>query len=184
MGTDHGQPCVHKQDSQCSEMKSSFETAYPPSEGAFVNAIGGDGVENIVWRIYQEGVAGLNPYVCVVYVGSNELSKGQEATQVAAGVQAILKALHFFLPNTEFLLVGLLPRADDVFFKAVRARGLSRPSLPFFFAFLLVLDSLTQLRVRTSHQSPLRALSFCPAARRNAHPCLSRPRLPPLAATS
>jgi hypothetical protein len=29
-------------------------------------------------------------------------------------IQACLKALNFFLPNTEFLLVGLLPRADDV----------------------------------------------------------------------
>jgi hypothetical protein len=128
MGTDRGQPCVNKQDSQCAQMKRSFEAAYSPKEGAFVNAIGGDSVENIVWRMYQEGVAGLNPYVCVLYVGSNELSKGQEPTQVAAGVQAILKALHFFLPNTEFLLVGLLPRADDVFFSAVRARHLR--SLP------------------------------------------------------
>ena len=68
----------------------------------------------------QEGVAGLNPYVCVLYVGNNELSKGKEAVEVAAGIQAILKALHFFLPNTEFLIVGLLPRADDVYFSAVR----------------------------------------------------------------
>eukprot|EP00976_Prorocentrum_cordatum_P105881 1194346-Prorocentrum_minimum.AAC.3 len=106
----NGNPCGR----QCGHVHGLFNTNFPEAEGHLVSAITGDRSDNLVWRIYQEGVASLNPYVVVIYVGQNDLTAGKDAVDVAAGIQACLKALNFFLPATEFLLVGLLPRADDV----------------------------------------------------------------------
>jgi hypothetical protein len=54
MGTVHGEACV-TQEGTCTQMRSNWDAEYPAKDGVFVNAIGGDAMENIVWRIYQVG---------------------------------------------------------------------------------------------------------------------------------
>eukprot|EP00242_Pyramimonas_sp_CCMP2087_P018416 CAMPEP_0198201058 /NCGR_PEP_ID=MMETSP1445-20131203/3881_1 /TAXON_ID=36898 /ORGANISM="Pyramimonas sp., Strain CCMP2087" /LENGTH=435 /DNA_ID=CAMNT_0043871247 /DNA_START=415 /DNA_END=1722 /DNA_ORIENTATION=- len=109
LGLKDGNPCGKR----CVG-KTVFDSTFSQAKGNLASGISGDLTENMVWRIYQEGMADLNPYVIVLYLGQSDLSAGRDPTDVAGGIQACLKALNFFLPNTEFLLVGLLPRADDV----------------------------------------------------------------------
>jgi len=109
-GFKNGEPCGKF----CGHVRTLFQTNFPDADGNLASAITDDRSENLVWRIYQEGVASLNPYVVVIYIGQADLTAGKDPVDVAAGIQACLKALNFFLPATEFLLVGLLPRADDV----------------------------------------------------------------------
>jgi hypothetical protein len=53
------------------------------------SGISGDLTENMVWRIYQEGMADLNPYVIVLYLGQSDLSAGRDPTDVAGGIQVM-----------------------------------------------------------------------------------------------
>ena len=77
--------------------------------------VGGDRTENLLWRIGEGAVAGLHPRLVVVLIGTNNLLVHSDA-DVVRGVAAVARSLHWRLPETPVLLLGLLPRgarADD-----------------------------------------------------------------------
>jgi lysophospholipase L1-like esterase len=78
--------------------------------------IGGDRTQNLLWRIDQGELKDLNPRVLVLLIGINNLNAGDPPAATAQGVETLVEYMQSHLPNTDLLLLGLLPsgaKADD-----------------------------------------------------------------------
>jgi lysophospholipase L1-like esterase len=76
--------------------------------------IGGDRTQHVLWRLDNGNLAGLNPKVAVVMIGTNN-SNGEDNTaeQIAGGVRAIVEKLRGNLPEMKVLLVAIFPRGEN-----------------------------------------------------------------------
>lgn len=72
------------------------------------NAIGGDQVEHVTWRLRNGDLAGQNPKLIVILAGSANV--GQKPEDVADGVKLLLQELKEHCPHSHILLMGFLPR--------------------------------------------------------------------------
>jgi len=75
--------------------------------------IGGDGTENILWRIEHGNLDGISPKVVVLMIGTIDSGSDPSARDVAAGVQAVVRELQVKLPNSTILLLGTFPQGVD-----------------------------------------------------------------------
>lgn len=74
---------------------------------------GGDRTENILWRLQNGEVDGLNPKVAVLMLGTNNTGQRQEDFKTtAAGIKRNLEELQQRLPNTKLLLLAVFPRDE------------------------------------------------------------------------
>jgi len=80
---------------------------------------GGDTIQNILWRLENGELDGVNPKIIVVMAGTNNLgglqdSSDQEAkvTEVAKGLETILNLCRQKAPEAVVLLMGITPRND------------------------------------------------------------------------
>ena len=74
---------------------------------------GGDRTENVLWRLQQGEVDGLNPKVAVLMFGTNNTGHRQENPKTtAAGIKRNLEELQQRLPNTKILLLAVFPRDE------------------------------------------------------------------------
>lgn len=85
--------------------------------------ISGDRTQHVLWRIENGELDGISPKVVVLMIGTNNIGN-HSADQIAAGVTAIVQAIHTKLPNTKVLLLGIFPRVE----KATDARGNPNPT--------------------------------------------------------
>jgi lysophospholipase L1-like esterase len=69
----------------------------------------GDLTENVLWRLENGQIDGINPKVVVLMIGTNNTLRDSEA-DILAGVQAIVKQICSRLPETKVLLLGIFPR--------------------------------------------------------------------------
>ncbi|MDQ3815271.1 MAG: GDSL-type esterase/lipase family protein, partial [Armatimonadota bacterium] len=79
---------------------------------------GGDSTRQVLWRIQNGEVEGLNPKLVVLKIGTNNLYDDFNAgsdEEIAAGITAIVQELRKRLPNTKVLLLGILPRQNEWF---------------------------------------------------------------------
>jgi len=81
---------------------------------------GGDKVENILWRVQNGELDGVNPRVIVLLAGTNDVGnhlppEGMEpvAARIAAGIEGLLRAVHMKAPGATVILMGILPRGDN-----------------------------------------------------------------------
>ena len=84
---------------------------------AFNLGFGWDRTENVLYRIADGALDGLNPKVVVVAIGTNNLGRNT-ALEVADGVDAIVQEVGARLPEARILVLGILPRADQGRLKA------------------------------------------------------------------
>ena len=82
---------------------------------------GGDRIENMLWRIENGELDGVNPKVIVIDAGTNNV--GREAAGAAAnekvaditrGIKALIDLCHRKAPNATIILTGIFPRSDNV----------------------------------------------------------------------
>ncbi len=80
---------------------------------------GGDTAQNILWRIENGELDGVNPKVIVLMAGTNNIGNvpapgGDEAKteEVTAAIKAILVAIRNKSPNATIILMGITPRND------------------------------------------------------------------------
>jgi lysophospholipase L1-like esterase len=81
---------------------------------------GGDKVENILWRIENGELKGVNPRVIVLMAGTNDVGRelpadGIDAAsqRISAEIGVLLKAVRARAPKAVVILMGILPRSDN-----------------------------------------------------------------------
>jgi beta-glucosidase len=71
--------------------------------------LAGDHTQNVLWRIDNGTLDGVEPDVVVVLVGINNLAGGFTPQQTVAGVRAVIGAVQAQLPSTTVVLLAILP---------------------------------------------------------------------------
>lgn len=90
--------------------RSIWDKLYVPKQAANLS-IGGDGIEQLLWRITTGGeLEGLNPKVIILMIGTNNLGPKTTDDQIARGVDQIIRILRQRLPAVRILLLGIFPR--------------------------------------------------------------------------
>ena len=81
---------------------------------------GGDRTQNVLYRVLNGELDGVNPKVIVLLIGTNNVGfappGGDDSAlvkDVAGGIKACLKALREKAPGAKILLVGITPRNTD-----------------------------------------------------------------------
>jgi lysophospholipase L1-like esterase len=70
----------------------------------------GDTTANVIWRLDNGEVAGISPRALVLLIGANNFGRVHwDAAQTLAGINAIIGILRHQLPQTQILLLGVLP---------------------------------------------------------------------------
>jgi lysophospholipase L1-like esterase len=82
---------------------------------------GGDKTQNMLWRLEQGELDGVNPKIIVLMAGTNNignLSPAEDtdarAAEAVRGVAAVLKELRARAPNATVVLMGITPRSDNI----------------------------------------------------------------------
>ena len=75
---------------------------------------GADSTQNILWRVKNGELDGVNPKVIVLLAGTNNIGGGQSADEVARGVGAIIKACQEKAPGATIIVTGIFPRNDNM----------------------------------------------------------------------
>jgi lysophospholipase L1-like esterase len=78
---------------------------------------GADRVENILWRLENGELDGVNPRIIVIQGGTNNVGgpPGDETrvAQIARGLAAVVDACRQRAPNAVLVITGLFPRNDN-----------------------------------------------------------------------
>jgi len=82
---------------------------------------GADTTQNILWRLQNGELDGVNPKVIVLLAGTNNVGRtmpsgGDEdkVADITRGVQAILEIMRAKAPNATIILTGIFPRNDNI----------------------------------------------------------------------
>jgi len=79
---------------------------------------GADRVQNILWRLENGELDGVNPKIIVLLAGINNVGTvpgGDEKVEnITRGLQAIVKVMQEKAPNAVIILTGLFPRNDNM----------------------------------------------------------------------
>lgn len=81
---------------------------------------GADTIQNILWRLHNGELDGVNPKVIVLLAGTNNIgnrlpagSDGSKAEDITRGIQSILDVMQAKAPNAIVILMGIFPRNDN-----------------------------------------------------------------------
>jgi lysophospholipase L1-like esterase len=74
--------------------------------------IGGDRTQHVLWRIENGELEGYKPKAAVLMIGTNNLGANTDE-EIAAGIKAIVEAIHKKQPKTKVLLLGIFPRGEQ-----------------------------------------------------------------------
>ncbi|HYM79124.1 MAG TPA: GDSL-type esterase/lipase family protein [Candidatus Dormibacteraeota bacterium] len=84
---------------------------------------GADRTQNILWRLENGELDGVNPKVVILLAGTNNVgdltapgSIAERASDVTRGVQAIVQVIHEKAPGAIIIVMGIFPRNDDTAF--------------------------------------------------------------------
>jgi lysophospholipase L1-like esterase len=73
---------------------------------------GADRVQNVLWRLENGELEGVNPKAVVVLAGTNDIGGGATAADVAKGLQAVIRVVESKAPEATVMVTGILPRKD------------------------------------------------------------------------
>lgn len=71
--------------------------------------IGGDRTQHVLWRLDNGNIAGIEPKLAVLMIGTNN-SGSDSSEAIAEGVKAIVEKLKTSLPKTKILILAIFPR--------------------------------------------------------------------------
>jgi lysophospholipase L1-like esterase len=84
---------------------------------------GGDTTQNILWRISNGELDGVNPKVIVLLAGTNNVSNtvpperdALKVADVGQGLEAILRLMENKAPDASIIVTGIFPRNDNMAF--------------------------------------------------------------------
>jgi lysophospholipase L1-like esterase len=76
--------------------------------------IGGDWIQNVLWRVQNGALEKAAPKVIVLLIGINNLTAGFTPDEVTQDVATLLETLQHKTPASRILLLGILPRGPSV----------------------------------------------------------------------
>jgi len=84
-------------------------------------AWGADSTQNILWRLNDGELDGVNPKVIVLMAGTNNVGNrvvpGREDAKVediTKGIEAVIKTMHVKAPDATIIVTGIFPRNDNI----------------------------------------------------------------------
>jgi len=87
---------------------------------------GGDRTQNILWRLQNGELDGVNPKVVVLLAGTNNVGDRSapggvqvRADDITRGIQAIVRLIQEKAPSASIIVTGIFPRNDDMAFVPV-----------------------------------------------------------------
>jgi len=90
--------------------RADWRARYAPRRAANF-AIEGDRTQNVLWRIEDGLFDGMAPQLIVLCIGTNNIHESA-APEIAAGIRAVVEALHARVPSARVLVLALLPRGS------------------------------------------------------------------------
>jgi lysophospholipase L1-like esterase len=82
---------------------------------------GADRIQNILWRLQNGEIDGVNPKIIVLLAGTNNVGsrvppEGDEAMvqDITAGLQAIVDLMRAKAPSATIIVTGIFPRNDNI----------------------------------------------------------------------
>ena len=88
-----------------SHLWSEFFSRFNPANFG----VGGDCIENVLWRITNGEIDGIGPRLFLVLVGTNNLCKNTE-DEIVDGIEEVVSAIRSRCPRSKVVEFGLLPR--------------------------------------------------------------------------
>ena len=76
--------------------------------------IGGDWIQNVLWRVQNGTLDKAAPKVVVLLIGTNNLTAGFTPDELTADTGALLKAIQNKTARSKILLLGILPRGASI----------------------------------------------------------------------
>ena len=80
---------------------------------------GADQTQNILWRLENGELDGVNPKVVVLLAGTNNVGAGASADHVTRGLQAIVSAIRTKAPAATIVVIAIFPRNDNMNFMPI-----------------------------------------------------------------
>ncbi len=74
---------------------------------------GADKTQNILWRLENGELDGVNPKIIVLLAGTNNLGSN-DAAEIVSGLQAILHIMQSKAPDATIIVTGIFPRNDNM----------------------------------------------------------------------
>ena len=76
--------------------------------------IGGDWIQNVLWRVQNGTLDKAAPKVVVLLIGTNNLTGKFTPDEITADIGALLKAIQSKTAQSKILLLGILPRGASI----------------------------------------------------------------------
>lgn len=88
----------------------------------------GDKTQNVLWRLQNGEIDGINPKLAIIMIGTNN-SNNQEYTveQMVDGIKAVVCQLKTKLPETKILILAIFPRGSAEQMKDPNSEGIINP---------------------------------------------------------
>ncbi|MCF2948021.1 GDSL-type esterase/lipase family protein [Paraglaciecola aquimarina] len=91
-----------------------WQQYYAPRNGLNIG-FSGDRTENVLWRLDNGAIDGIDPKLVVLMIGTNNTGHRQDKpADTALGIKHILTSLKTKLPNSKILLLAIFPRGASV----------------------------------------------------------------------
>ncbi len=75
---------------------------------------GADKTENILWRLENGELDGVNPKVIVLLAGTNNVGDREPPGEITKGLEAIVRLMQSKAPGATIILTAIFPRNDDM----------------------------------------------------------------------
>jgi lysophospholipase L1-like esterase len=156
-GTDFGAPCPRN---RCAGIPAVVKEHFGPGTRwpcRLALGLAADETQHLLWRLQHGGLGTVAPAVAVLLIGTNNFGIGRMTDlEVTQGIAAIVELLLQLLPNTQVVLMTLLPRELHGRFTAPIARTNRR--------LRAICDARLHPRLRCAHCGP----AHCPAIHKGA----------------
>jgi len=97
-------------DSYALRGKNTWDEFYAPRNPGNLG-FGWDKTENVLWRLQHGAIDGISPKLIVMMIGTNN-TVTCSASDIAAGIEAIVLEFEKRLPQSKILLLGVFPRGE------------------------------------------------------------------------
>jgi lysophospholipase L1-like esterase len=75
---------------------------------------GADKIENILWRLENGELDGVNPQVIVLLAGTNNVGNSEPPEGITRGLEAVLRLMQMKAPGATIILTAIFPRNDNI----------------------------------------------------------------------